>query len=211
MLRSYLILILLFICCNAFPQPKVKYDKDFEFKEGIYLIYEQFKHNDPIPKSKIISKFDKNELGFLSKLLLLKKIEFIDSAGNKEAVLTSSIWGYSNNNIVYINIQGEFNRIPIIGNICHFTAVVTVYDNHYYDPYSFNQGGYASNEFRQYILDVRTGNILDYTISDLESLLIRDQQLYDEFTALKKRKKKDSMFIYLRKYNEKHPAYFGKG
>jgi hypothetical protein len=32
--------------------------------------------------------------------------------------------------------------------------------------------------------------------------------LYNEFIALKKKQKRDSIFLYLRKYNEKHPIYF---
>ena len=41
----------------------------------------------------------------------------------------------------------------------------------------------------------------------MEILLKNDAELFDQFMKLKKRKKADSIFIYLRKYNEKHPLY----
>ena len=208
-MRNVFTLVLLAACNWVYSQTEVEYNKNFRFKEGIYLTYDQFKHDTPISNLRIISKYDKHEIGFLSKLVLKKKISYLDSVGNKQEVTTGNIWGYSNNNIVYINLNGEFNRIPIIGNICHFTAIVTVY-NELYESNAYDPGGYAAREFRQYILDFETGKILLYTINNLEFILKRDQQLYGEFSALKKRQKKKSKFIYLRKYNERHPLYFGE-
>ena len=208
-MKNVFTLVLLAACYCVFAQPGIEYNKDFRFKEGIYLTFRQFKNNTPIPNLSIISKYNKNEINFLSKLVLKNKISYLDSAGKGQEVKTNDIWGYSNNNIVYINYEGGFNRIPIIGNICHFTAIITVY-NELYETNTYDPGGYAAREFRQYILDFETGEVLFYVISNLEVILKRDQQLYDEFSALKKRQKRKSMFIYLRKYNERHPAYFGE-
>jgi hypothetical protein len=41
----------------------------------------------------------------------------------------------------------------------------------------------------------------------MEILLKNDAVLYEGFMKLKKRAKADSIFIYLRKYNETHPLY----
>jgi hypothetical protein len=36
---------------------------------------------------------------------------------------------------------------------------------------------------------------------------MEDPELYDEFNALRKKKKNQMKFLYLRKFNEKHPLY----
>jgi hypothetical protein len=63
---------------------------------------------------------------------------------------------------------------------------------------------------RQFLLDFSTGKIFDYSIGGMEVLLMSDPELHDEFTQLKKKKKKQSLFLYLRKYNERNPLYFPK-
>jgi hypothetical protein len=42
----------------------------------------------------------------------------------------------------------------------------------------------------------------------MEYILQRDPALFAEYSALKKKQKRDQMFIYLRKYNDKHPLLF---
>ena len=44
----------------------------------------------------------------------------------------------------------------------------------------------------------------------MEKLLEADSALSAEFSQLKSKKKKDLKFLYVRKYNEKHPLYFFK-
>lgn len=84
----------------------------------------------------------------------------------------------------------------------------TGYDPYYYnDPFGnpYPRYTYISS---QYILDFEFGKVLEFTVENMEAVLQRDAELYKEFLALKKRKKRDSIFLYLRKYNEKHPIFF---
>jgi hypothetical protein len=46
---------------------------------------------------------------------------------------------------------------------------------------------------------------MDYDFKSIEVLLMKDPELYDEFVALRKRKKKQLKFYYLRKFNERNP------
>ena len=62
-------------------------------------------------------------------------------------------------------------------------------------------------ELRQFVFDTQTNKVFDFTVKNMEILLKNDAELYAEFMKLKKRAKADSIFIYLRKYNEKHPLY----
>jgi len=71
--------------------------------------------------------------------------------------------------------------------------------------------GYGLNnsvdEMRQFVFDTQTNKVYDFNVKNMEMLLKNDSDLFIQFMALKKRKKADSIFIYLRKYNEKHPLY----
>lgn len=218
----------------------VKYTPDFRFNDGIYLNFDQVRSNSPIPKAKILTSTDYNDKDFFKNLMQGEKIYFYDGMGIRQEIERSSIWGYSRNGVLYIQIQGNFNRITFIGNICHFVADITSYDNRYYnspygyyDPYNYypyyspyyypySYGRYYSpyssyyspyrqnvgrNELRQYIIDFDTGKIMEYDTENTELLLMKDIELYEEYVQLPNKKKKELMFVYIRKFNEKNPLY----
>jgi hypothetical protein len=70
------------------------------------------------------------------------------------------------------------------------------------------QSNYANTELRQYLLDFQTGEVLEYDTEAVEVLLMKDPELADEFLALRNRKKKQMKFVFIRRFNERHPLYF---
>ena len=62
-----------------------------------------------------------------------------------------------------------------------------------------------------FMIDFETGNEYEYDLKNLEVLLIKDPELYEEFVSMKSKNQKQMMFVYLRKYNEKHPIYLPSG
>ncbi|MGC9341247.1 MAG: hypothetical protein ACP5E3_00955, partial [Bacteroidales bacterium] len=60
---------------------------------------------------------------------------------------------------------------------------------------------------KQYLLDFETGKLLDYDFKSVEVLLMRDPELHSEYVELRKRKKKQLKFFYIRKFNERNPLY----
>ena len=118
---------------------------------------------------------------------------------------TNSIWGYSQNRSVYLNFNKEFNRINVIGTVFHFTATVRTVSP-YHDPMNYNYG-LSQDELKQFIFNTQTNVVSDFNVKNMELLLKDDEELFSKFEALKKREKADAIFIYLRKYNEKHPLY----
>ncbi len=219
----------------SFAQDKegmVKYTPDFRFADGIYLNFDQVKANRPIPKAKLLTSIDYNDREFFKKILEGDKIYFYDDMGVRQEVAKNSIWGYSRNGVLYVQIQENFNRITFVGNICHFVADITSYDSRsygspygYYDPYysPYSYGSYYSpyynpyyspyrsnmgrTELKQYIIDFESGKVLEFDVENTELLLMKDNQLYEEYVQLSRRKKKDLMFVYIRKFNEKNPLY----
>lgn len=230
------LLLLLFVPVHSvYGQEKegmVKYTSDFRFNDGIYLNFDQVKLNKPIPKAKLLTSVDYNDREFFKKILQSDKIYFYDNMGVRQEVAKNAIWGYSRNGVLNIQIQENFNRITYVGNICHLVADITTYDsrygnspygyydpyyspygyNNYYSPYNYynspyRQSNMARNELKQYLIDFESGKLLEFDITNTELLLMKDTELYDEYVQLSRKKKKDLMFVYIRKFNEKNPLY----
>jgi hypothetical protein len=208
----------------------VKYTPEFKFTDGIYLNFDQVKQNKPIPKAKLLTSVDYNDREFFKKIFEIDKIYFYDNMGVRQEIPKSSIWGYSRNGVLYVQVQENFNRVTFVGSICHFVADITSYDSRYYDsPYGYDPyyspyyGSYYSpynsyyspyrqsnltrNELKQYLIDFESGKILEFDVENTSLLLMKDNQLYDEYVQLSRRKKKELMFVYIRKFDEKNPLY----
>ena len=209
----------------------VKYTSEFRFTDGIYLNFDQVKLNSPIPKSKLLTSIDYNDREFFKKILEGDKIYFYDNMGVRQEVAKNSIWGYSRNGVIYIQVQDNFNRITFVGNICHFVADVTTIDSRsynspygyydpYYSPYSYSsyynpyspyyspyRSNMTRNELKQYLIEFESGKVLEFDVSNTELLLMKDNKLYEEYVQLSRKKKKELMFVYIRKFNENNPLY----
>lgn len=174
--------------------------------------------NRPISKNVIDSKENKDQLDFIGKTIQNSEYIFFKFGGYVHKVKTDSIWGFSQNNTVFINYDKKMFRIPVFGNLSQFVASVEVinYASGMNSPYYYNYGVTATNmptkgrEIKQFILDFYSGKVYDYTLENVAELLKRDDALYKSFMELKKRKRRKSMGIYLRNYNNTHPVNFPK-
>lgn len=211
----------------------VKYTPEFKFKDGVFLNFEQIKQNAPISKAKLLSTIDYNDTEFFRKLFEQDKIYYYDDIGIRQELEKSSIWGYSRNGILYIQVQGAFCRITLIGTICHFVADITTTDNRYYSPYGYYPySPYSSSyyynpyspyyydpynspynrrstrtELKQFIIEWETGRVMEFDVENTNIILMKDPELYEEFARLSRRQKRNLLFVYVRKFTEKHPLY----
>lgn len=193
---------------------------DFVLKEGVYLSYTDFRKNMPVPKDAIQSKMDKTQLDFIGKTLAENKEITIVYNGVENKLQTEKLWGYSQNNTLYLNFEKNFYRVPVFGNISHFLGTIETYNYNNYGMYPGGMyggmygGGMYSNipvkqrEVRQFLFDFYSGDIMDYTLNNAELLLSRDLKLYEEFMQMKKNRRREMMMMYIRKYNLAHPVYF---
>jgi len=204
-------------------RPMLAYSPDFEFRDGLFANFESVLENDPIPSARIVTDEDMFDRAFYEKITSLKEIVIYDENGVKKVLKTEDIWGYSRNGILYINVGMAFHRISFMGSISHFVATVTTYNPNNYDPYYYNpyysnsyyynrysmpQSNVGSTDLRQYLLDFESGDVMEYDTESVEVLLMKDPELADEFHALRNRKKKQMKFVFIRRFNEKHPLYF---
>jgi len=219
-MKQFLTILFIFIYISTFSQKEIptgyiKYTPAFKFKDGIYENIQQVKQNKPIPKLQIVTNINYNSFDFFEQLFNEKTIKIYDNLGVVKEINSEKIWGFSDKGVLYININGTYNRIPVFGNICHFIADKTFIE---YDPYynSYNRSNFTQNNYNtktvmmQYLLDFETGKIYDFNYKSVEKLISNDIDLYEEFTKLRNRKKKNLKFLYIRKYNKKHPIYLPK-
>lgn len=224
--RKSMVLILLALSIAAYGQrtDTVKYTPEFRFEDGFYLSFTMVKNNTSIPLARIITNLDRSDQNFYNRLLDEKTFSFFDENGVKQVVSTNKLWGFSRNGVLYIKLSEGYHRVTIIGKICHFVATITSYENRYYDPYYGSPYNYGSRyynpyysspprqsrnqEVKQYLIDFESGKILEYDVKSVEILLMKDPELYDEYMALRKKKKKQLKFYYIRKFNERNPLYF---
>lgn len=196
-------------------QDSIAFTKDFRLYEGLYLGFQDFRYNWPIPKEKIITKINKDQLDFYSKLIEEEFIEYTERDGSVTKIKSEQVWGYCQNNIIFINQEKNFYRIPVFGAISNFigTAEVTNYSPGY-DPFMNAPIGSTANkvrEIRQYLFDFYSGEVAPFSIDKMEEYLKRDEAIYKEYMTLNKKKKKELATKYIRMYNEKHLVYFPKG
>lgn len=205
----YLIIYSCLFAIQTFPQAdSVAYGKNFTLNEGLYLTYSDLRHNWPIPKEKINSKLDKSQLDFYSKLIEEEKITYTERDGNNETIKSSNVWGFCQNNAIYININRIFYRIPVFGAISYFVAMVPVTINSPgYNVFINSQPG-NSTEMREFLFEFYTGKLIEYSTESLETIFSNDEELSSQFKSLSKKKKKDQSTKFIRTYNERHPIYF---
>lgn len=213
------VLIVLMVVFLGLPRVKaqdsIAYTKDFRLYEGLYLGYQDFRYNWPISKEKIITKINKDQLDFYSKLIEEEFIEYTERDGTVAKIKSEQVWGYCQNNIIFINQGKSFYRIPVFGAISNFIGTVEVLSySPGYDPFMnapINSTAMKTREIRQFLFDFYSGEIVPFSIEKLEEFLKRDEVVYKEFMSLGKKKKKELATKYIRMYNEKHQVYFPKG
>ncbi len=214
-----IIITIAFVLINStfgYSQEKnlVKYFRGFMLNEGIYLNFLNFQQNSPIPKSSFLTEYDKNSIHFYDQLFENKKIYLITKHQDTISIETEAIWGYSVNGFAYIQLNGYFSRIHQIGALSHFVGKKVIIPNNYVDPsssYWRNQTlrTQSTKEVAQeFILDFKSGVIVEFDLNPLEELLNYDKDLFIEFNNLSQKKKRQLKFFYLKKFNQRNPIYF---
>lgn len=212
MFRHIIIIFTLFLSkINLAQGDSVAYSKNFNLHEGLYLTYPDLRHNWPIAKEKIITKIDKNQLDFYTKLIESEHIEYIERDGTKARINSAKTWGFCQNNVIYININKTFYRIPVFGAIGYFVAAIEIKTySPGYNVFINSSGGNTTTEMREFLLDFYSGNLNEFSTDLLLEMLKKDEEIYKEYADLSKKNKKDLASRYIRKFNEKHPVYFPK-
>lgn len=178
-------------------------------KEGIYLTCKCFLEKHPIEKNEIVTDLDLNDGEFYGKALSKPKLSFTKN-GYMKTVYTDSVWGFIQNNTLYVNVQGRFYRVPVFGRISYFMAMVEVNQmvGAGIDPLTGLPVSVPSRtrELKEYILLFDAGcGPFPFNLEKIENELRKDEEVWNEYHQEKSKNRKKFITKYIRKYNAHHP------
>ncbi|MCF8460160.1 MAG: hypothetical protein K9G46_05510 [Flavobacteriales bacterium] len=209
-------LLLCLIPFGLFAQDSIRYDVDFEFYNGLYLSFEDFRNDNPISFESIISTRTIDDPLMLDDLLKQASFRYKDGLGEIREQTTNRIWGFARQGRPFVKLNAsnymgivssretlragnnEFGQFVELGQISLIQVNMTVtspVQNH-------SQTG-------QFLFSINTGKAVHYTVANFEELLKSDSELHSEFVRFGSDKKKKEMFFrFIKRFNEKHPTYF---
>jgi hypothetical protein len=181
---------------QCLSQNKVAYNSDFIFNEGVYLSFQDFKNNNPVPLTHILSDFDIRSADYLQQSLASDTLVYYDNLFEERSVSTLQIWGFTRNNKVHIGFNtveradhwSDRSWFPLfsIGRYSYFTALTivtrfipptpgvamqsrgTILDDGTMFP---DDGTYYDESVPvQMLLDFKTGNLIQLATGDLNSV-----------------------------------------
>lgn len=185
----------------------VEYSFGFEFRDGLYQSFDEFKFNSPSIKNyQIVTQNDAYLDAFRDKVSV-KRIDYFNPNGQRSSLKRNEVWGCCVDGIPYILINGSFQKILKIGAL---TYLVTLLDPEYRSASPSGGTGYVKGvTSARCLLDFESGEILAYNYKDFLGVLARDTVLYQEYNSISgKKKRKYQMLNYIDKYNQRNPIYF---
>lgn len=189
----------------------VPYSFEYLLKEGLYLKLNNFKQNFPIEAEQIIIDYPKDRTDFWDQVMMKRSINYKNSSGRIQKINMNELWGYSINKKVYINTSVGFKKCIIVGSLCYLdkwqnsTNNVAVVNGK--ELVDLNAKSIAKIPEKIDVFDMETNSSEELDSGDLKLILAREPELLKEYSALSYKRRKQTVLLYLRKYNEKHPLY----
>lgn len=205
------LLILIFLFSYAGPplhgqieSQSVAFSSDFQFQEGLYLHFTDWKRNAPLRKGQIITLYDTLAPYFFEDLLAQAWISYYDEEGQIQQIRSSKVFGYSQDNLIFTRNHDE---IGVIGAICIVNEVkkVTAIQRRLISV-AFPLLPQNDN-INVFIIDFEGNRKLFYNRRNMEEILGRDAALFLDYQRSKGRWK-DKMHQFIALYNQRHPIYF---
>jgi len=186
-----------------------EYFGGMDLHDGIYLRFSDFKNNTPtVPLEELR---DAQGLHVTDVRQARGKLHWQPDTGAQRTVDLQRIWGFCQNDVVYIAGGNGFFRIGLMGSLAHMVVEQTYRDwNPYMSGYGQPYGSITRTVLVQQLLDMETGNYLPFNASGMDQALQHDSVLLEEFRALPKRKRNsdEALFRFMRLFNDRHPLSF---
>ncbi len=203
------------LCCIFVFMQALAQENTGEMKSGIFVSFNDFRKNTPIPFSNII-----NNTKSANKIDILDAentdfISYTDTSGIQQRLSVNKIWGISIDHFLYVRAGNEFAKIHIFGTLGFFSANVTYGPSLSVMPFSqelyyMDQLNSYSYITKQYIINLLTGNVFEFNQPTMLMLLSDDNSLRESYSKLSVTEAETSVFTYLRAFNSKHPFQFEK-
>ncbi|MBK9762164.1 MAG: hypothetical protein IPO87_02100 [Flavobacteriales bacterium] len=207
-MRNLMTVLVWSMCGLSFCQTS-EYFGGMDLHDGIYLRFSDFKYNTPsVPLEQLR---DAQGLTVPDIRQARGKLQWQPDSGEQRTVDLQRIWGFCQNDVVYIAGGNGFFRIGLMGSISHMVVEQTYRDwNPYMSSYGQPYGSTTRTVLVQQLLDMETGNYLPFNASGMDQVLQHDPVLLEEFRALPKkgRNRDEALFRFMRLYNDRHPLFF---
>lgn len=199
----------------------VVFKSGFTFNQGIYRTREDFRTNNPsLPNIQVVDvdcEIVKIDLApFPYKKDIVTNLSYVDEKNNRIETDTSSFFGFCRNNYIYIRQDCYLFRLYKVGAICIGYATsnkkllnpdvlninLNPNDDLIIRPVFYTKDVMCLYDFNQ-------KKFKPYNSTSLEKLLEAEPKLLEEFSSINSDKKKfNSIWMYVEKYNQIHPIYF---
>ncbi len=183
------------------------YFAGMDLHDGLYLTFQDFRNNAPsIPIDRVK---DAQGLTVTDLRRVSGKLYWSPDTGAQQPIDIRTIWGFCQNDVVYIGTSNGFYRIGLMGSLSHLVVEQAYRD---WDPYMYGypMGGVTRTVLVQQLLDMHSGRFLPFNAGGMDEALQHDQVLSEEFRNLprKRRNSTEALFRFLRLYNERNPLTF---
>ena len=220
MIKYTTTLILLLSVLYLAAQETALLNTSFEFREGVYLSFEDFQHNRPSYTLDIVAgELVTNEEEWTIKAQNLR----IKSAEIETPLALSEVWGICFNGIPYIKrslTEGPvtfaiFSGLQLRGKICYYTyeeeltKMITVSAYNPLNGRPFRTGKVSTKEWvkKEKMLHFENGEIIDFTRNNLLNWIADDTQLVASIEELGEEVPWETLYKCLRIYLDRHKVY----
>ena len=169
--------------------------------EGVYASFSAFRNGLPVVSKSQFVKPESAEDYTIRQWVNSEHMYYIDANKVKQSYDPKAFWGFVEKGTLYLFLGNKFHKVNTLGQISYFL-----------ESYPVIKGSMApvvteartTSAYR--LLDMETGDVLDYTVENLLDLIEPDEALHLEYKSIVSMKeKKKKMFIYLERYNTKYP------
>ncbi|MFN0189023.1 MAG: hypothetical protein ACKVQV_10010 [Bacteroidia bacterium] len=198
-MKSIVFAIAFFIPTLLYSQSSTK--EGNTFPSGVYLHLKELQEQRPsIQISQLL--FNGEQTTHVKKWFRGDSLFYMNESKIKRSLSYDSVYAFVDDGILYIQRKGYDHKVTVAGQLCYFV-----------ESYPIRRAASApvsterNTETIPHLLDLFEGELVEYSVASLETILIlRDEELYQEFIAIKSPKKQRQMLIrFVERFNERNP------
>lgn len=175
--------------------------KDKHPNDGVYLSFEELRENNPSVKRPQLFRSMYDTVFTILQWSRTPSLYYFDKDNQKVSLKRESIVMLAENGTAYIQQNGVFHKASLFGPVILFTEIYPKVN----EPMAVVVTEVKASS-RDRMLDTENELVMDYTLENFQKILKRDEELNNEFNAIKSIKQKRKMvYRYIEKYNARNP------
>lgn len=199
-MKKILSILILCLPCICFSQSDVR-PKDKLVNDGVYLSFDELRENAPSVKRSQLFRSMYDTVFTILQWSRTPSLFYLDKDNQKVSLSRQAIVMLAENGTAYIQQNGVFHKATLFGPVIVFTEIYPKVN----EPMAVVVTEVKAAS-RDRMLDTENETVKDYTLENFQKILKRDEELYNEFNAIKSIKQKRKMvYRYIEKYNSRNP------